>query len=235
MVWNTLEKKNVDMSTHDDAIQLLRQYSLSTLVEREIERQIISGEVTSGSKLNEVDIANLLRVSRGPVREALRSLEQVGLVYNEKNRGVFVRQISIEEADQIYEVRAALDGLIGKLAAERALPAQIKRLKKIIREMKALRNKKDPIAYFPLNIEFHEVLANMTNNKSLISNYRRITNELTLYRRETLVRNVENIEISTKDHEDIVNAIEKGDGNLAQKLLYDHVIESRNRLHKVLL
>jgi phosphonate utilization transcriptional regulator len=235
MVWNTLEKKNVDMSTHDDAIQLLRQYSLSTLVEREIERQIISGEVTSGSKLNEVDIANLLRVSRGPVREALRSLEQVGLVYNEKNRGVFVRQISIEEADQIYEVRAALDGLIGKLAAERALPAQIKRLKKIIREMKVLRNKKDPIAYFPLNIEFHEVLANMTNNKSLISNYRRITNELTLYRRETLVRNVENIEISTKDHEDIVNAIEKGDGNLAQKLLYDHVIESRNRLHKVLL
>jgi phosphonate utilization transcriptional regulator len=234
MVWNTLEKKNVDMNAHDDAIQLLRKYSLSTLVEREIERQIISGEITSGSKLNEVDIANLLHVSRGPVREALRSLEQVGLVYNEKNRGVFVRQISIEEADQIYEVRAALDGLIGRLAAERALPAQIKRLKKIIREMKASRNKKDPVAYFPLNIEFHEVLANMTNNKSLIANYRRITNELTLYRRETLVRNVENIEISTKDHEDIVRAIEKGDGNLAQKLLYDHVIDSRNRLHKVL-
>ena len=107
---NGLEGQGQDVSSTDQAIRLLREHSLSSLVERELERQIISGEIASGSKLNETDIAEELGVSRGPVREALRALEQVGLVYNEKNRGVFVRQISIEEADQIYEVRAALDG-----------------------------------------------------------------------------------------------------------------------------
>ena len=231
---NGLESQGQDVSSTDQAIRLLREHSLSTLVERELERQIISGEIASGSKLNETDIAEELGVSRGPVREALRALEQVGLVYNEKNRGVFVRQISIEEADQIYEVRAALDGLIGKLAAERILPEQIKRLKEIIHEMKASGVKNDPYAYFPLNIAFHETLANATNNKSLIANYKRITNELTLYRRETLVKNAANIQISTVDHEAIVDAVERGDANLAEKLLYEHVIESRNRFHQIM-
>ena len=69
-----------------------------------------------GAKLNEVDIATALGVSRGPVREAFRALEQAGLVRVEKNRGVFVRQVSLAEADEIYEVRAVLEELIGRLA-----------------------------------------------------------------------------------------------------------------------
>ena len=101
------------------AIELLREHSLVTLAQQELERRILSGEIASGAKLNEADMASLLGVSRGPVREAFRALSQAGLVRMEKNRGVFVRQVSIEEANEFYEVRAALEGLIGKLAARR--------------------------------------------------------------------------------------------------------------------
>src|SRR5215831_17391648 len=95
-------------------IAILRSNSLTALVQKEIERMILSGELTVGAKLNEVAVARRLGVSRGPVREAFRALEESGLVHQEKNRGVFVRQVSVEEAEEIYEVRAALDEWVGR-------------------------------------------------------------------------------------------------------------------------
>ena len=91
-------------------IALVQSSSLPALVQKEIERMILAGDFAAGAKLNEAAVAAMLGVSRGPVREAFRALEESGLVRLEKNRGVFVRQISVEEADEIYEVRAAVDG-----------------------------------------------------------------------------------------------------------------------------
>ena len=221
-------------NTHDAAIDVLREHSLTTLVQRELERQIISGELEAGTKLNEAEIAAELRVSRGPVREAFRALDQSGLVRTEKNRGVFVRQVSLEEAYEIYEVRAALDGLIGRLAAERILPEQLQRLREIVKRMHAASRALDPQAYFPLNIEFHAVLGEAAGNHALLQNYQRIVNELNLYRREVIARSAESIPASTKDHESIVNAVAKGDGALAGRLLFEHVLNGRDRLHRVL-
>ena len=78
-------------SPDSQAIELLQSHSLTTLVQREIERMILAGNLASGDKLNEAEIAIRLGVSRGPVREAFRALEEAGLVRTEKNRGVFVR------------------------------------------------------------------------------------------------------------------------------------------------
>ena len=221
-------------SPHGAAIELLQQHSLTTLVQRELERQIVSGELASGTKLNEADIAGELRVSRGPVREAFRALEQSGLVRTEKNRGVFVRQISLEEANEIYEVRAVLDGLIGRLAAS-AHPPRAGRARALDRQAHARRRPRARCRrLLPLNLEFHEVLAEAAGNRALLNNYRRVVNELNLYRRETLMRNAEYIPISTKDHEAIVNAVAKGDAALAERLLFEHVINSRERLRLAL-
>ena len=65
-------------------------------------------------------------------------------------------------------------------------------------------------------------------------NYRRVTNELTLFRRTTLEKNVSNIQISTKNHEQIVKAIESGDVDLSEKLLFDHVMDSKKLLYEAL-
>lgn len=214
------------------AIELVRQESLTSLVQREIERRIVAGELTPGSKLNEADLASAMGISRGPVREAFRALEQAGLVQTEKNRGVFVRQVSLEEANEIYEVRAALEAQIGRLAAQRAKPAHLERMRAIVKRMHAAGRKRDPDAYFPLNIEFHEVLAEAAANRALAVHYRRVVNELNLYRREAIQRNVDVIPVSTREHEAIVEAIAKGDAALAGRLLYDHVINSRSRLQR---
>jgi phosphonate utilization transcriptional regulator len=215
-------------------IDLLQSHSLTSLVQRELQRQIVGGELAAGSKLNEADIAAALRVSRGPVREAFRALEQSGLVRTEKNRGVFVRRVSLEEADQIYELRAALDGLIGKLAAQRIRPSQLQRLRDNVKRMHLAGRARDVEAYFPLNLEFHELLAEAAGNDALAQTYRRVVDELNLFRRETLARDTAHIPLSARDHEAIVNAVAKGDAALAERLLVEHVLDSRERLHAVL-
>ena len=220
------------------AIELLQQTSLTTLVQRELERRILGGELVPGAKLIEAEIAAELGVSRGPVREAFRALEQASLVRTEKNRGVFVRQVSLEEANEIYEVRAALEGLIGRLAARRIRPEQVDKIRAVVKKMHAVGRRGgqpgDAIAYYPLNVEFHGLLVEAARNRALQAYYRRIVNELDLYRRETIARSAENIPVSTRDHEAIVNAVAKGDEKLAERLLYEHVIESRERLHRAL-
>ena len=74
------------------------------MVQQEIERSILIGEYEPGSKLIEATLAFKLGVSRGPVREAFRMLEEAGLVRNEKNRGVFVRDIPMDEAIDIFDL-----------------------------------------------------------------------------------------------------------------------------------
>src|SRR5215211_1159253 len=109
-----MTSKSAGASAHSaSAIALLRTHSLATLAHRELERRILAGDLAAGAKLNEADVAAQLGISRGPVREAFRALEESGLVRVEKNRGVFVRQVSVEEADDIYDVRASLDEMIG--------------------------------------------------------------------------------------------------------------------------
>jgi len=216
------------------AIDLLRENSLAMLAQRELERRIVAGEIAVGAKLNEVDIANALGVSRGPVREAFRALDQAGLVRVEKNRGVFVRQVSLEEANEIYEVRAALEGLIGRLAAQRIDADEVDQLRAIVKKMLALDKSRKGDAYFALNVEFHEVLLRAARNGALATHYRRVVNELDLYRRETLLRGSENIPLSTREHEAIVHAVAKGDEKLAERLLTEHVLRSRERLHGAL-
>jgi phosphonate utilization transcriptional regulator len=216
-----------------DAITLLRSQSLTTLVQQELERLILSGELAPGEKLGEEELAERLNVSRGPVREAFRALDQAGLVRIEKNRGVSVRQVSVEEADEIYELRAGLDELIGRLAAERITDEQIGRLRKLITGMDKSAKEKNVDAYYPLNFEFHDLLASFTGNGTLLNAYRRIVNELHLFRRTTLALGDNSFPISIREHKEIVDALNKRDGNRAGRLLYRHAIESRSRLHQV--
>jgi phosphonate utilization transcriptional regulator len=224
----------VSSVAHASAIELLQSHSLTTLVQRELERRILAGELMPGDKLNEEFVAGEMNVSRGPVREAFRALESAGLVRTEKNRGVFVRQVSITEADEIYEVRAGLDELIGRLLAARLQPAQLAELRDLLKKMQQAARGRNVKEYYPLNVKFHDRLAELTGNATLVSHYRRLVNELHLYRRETLARGADAFPISTREHAEIVEALARRDGDRAGTLMYEHAMESRERLHAAL-
>ena len=212
-------------------IALVQSNSLPALVQKELERMILAGELAAGAKLNEASVADTLGVSRGPVREAFRALEESGLVRLEKNRGVFVRQISVAEANEIYEVRAALDEWTGRRLAQTATAENVRELRAFVERMDRAAAKDDVHAYWLLNLEFHDRLVSLAGNAKLLATYRRLVNELNLFRRQTLAQGG-TLPLSTREHRDIVDKIAAGNPASAGRALYDHVMASRERMHK---
>jgi len=212
-------------------IRVLQSNSLPTLVQRELERMILAGELPAGTKLNEATIAELLGVSRGPVREAFRALEESGLVRLEKNRGVFVRQIDIAEADEIYELRALLDEFVGRRVAQSARPDDVRDLQAVIERMDKAAAKHDLDAYHQANLAFHDRLVELAGNTKLLVMYRRLVNELSLYRRTTIAQ-AGALPLSSHQHHDIVEKIAAGKAAAAGRALYDHALGSRERMHE---
>jgi phosphonate utilization transcriptional regulator len=216
------------------AIALLQSSSLPALVQKELERMILAGDLPAGSKLSEAAIAELLGVSRGPVREAFRALEESGLVRLEKNRGVFVRQISVEEADEIYELRAVLDDFVGRRVAQSATPESVRDLQARVERMEKAAARNDIDAYHRANLEFHDRLVELAGNAKLLTTYRRLVNELNLFRRAALAQSG-TLPVSTREHRAIVERIAAGQAAAAGRALQEHVIASRERMHQTRL
>jgi len=215
----------------DRTIEVLRTHSLPGLVQQELTRMILAGEFPAGAKLNEADLAERLGVSRGPVREAFRALEESGLVRLEKNRGVFVREIAVEEADEIYELRAVLDEYAGRRLAQSITTADLKVLRTLVDRMDRAVSRHDLDAYHAANVEFHDSLVRLAGNGKLLATYRRLVNELHLYRRKALDQ-AGALPTSVREHHEILDKIEAGQSAAAGRALFDHVMGSRERMHR---
>ena len=212
-------------------ITLLKTSSLSSVVQSELERMILSGELPPGEKLTEVALATRLGVSRGPLREAFRMLEEAGLVRTEKNRGVFVRDLPVEEAVEIFELRAAMDELVGRRLAERITAAELKEIRAIVDRMERAVKTKDPHTYHLLNLGFHDRLVEMVGNGKLTAIYRKLIKELSLFRRLNLNEGGL-LPASVAEHRQIVKAIASGDAEVAGRAMFDHAMESKDRTIK---
>jgi phosphonate utilization transcriptional regulator len=212
-------------------IALLRSASLSSAAQQEIERMILAGEIAPGGKLTEAWLSQRLGISRGPIREAFRMLEEAGLVRQEKNRGVFVRDLPLEEAVEIYDLRAAMDEMVGRKLATSITPEQSKQARAIVDRMEAAARSGDVHTYHLLNLQFHDALVSFAGNRKLLAIYRKLVKELALFRR----RNLDDRSVlphSVAEHRQILRAIASGDAAAAGRAMYEHVIESKARMLK---
>jgi phosphonate utilization transcriptional regulator len=212
-------------------LELVQSNSLPMLVAREVERMILAGELSVGERVNESALAARFRVSRGPVREALRGLEESGLLRLEKNRGVFVREISLGEAVEIYDLREALDELVGRRLAKRFEEPARSAVHALLAQMDQAAAQGDAASYHMLNLRFHDTLVEATGNAKLIATYRRLIKELHLFRLKGLTAGG-GLPVSNDEHRAIVKAIEAGEADVAGKRMRDHVRASRKRMHK---
>jgi len=210
-------------------IQLLRSASLASAALQEIERMILTGELTPGAKLAEAWLSEKLGVSRGPIREAFRMLEEAGLVRQEKNRGVFVRDIPLDEAAEIYDLRAVMDEMVGRTLAANLAPEQSRRLKSALDQMEQAARASDADAYHLLNLQFHDLLVEFAGNRKMAAIYRKLVNELALFRRRNL-GGEQSLSHSLAEHRQIMKAIASGDAEAAGRAMYLHVMESKERM-----
>ena len=210
-------------------IALLQSNSLTMVVQQEIERAIRAGEDRPGAKLNEAALALGLGVSRGPVREAFRMLDEAGLVRTEKNRGVFVRDIPIDEAVEIYELRAAMEESVGRRLAQHMTVAQRQEAEAIVQAMEQAVVQRDANAYHLLNLQFHDRLVEMAGNRKLASVYRKLVKEIALFRRMNLA-DESLLPASAQAHWDLLRAIQSRNPEAAGRALFEHAMHSMARM-----
>ncbi|SFI47816.1 DNA-binding transcriptional regulator, GntR family [Bosea sp. OK403] len=213
----------------DSALQLRRNQSLTSIIRHELEQMIERGELSAGERLNENALAAKLGVSRGPIREACRGLEQSGLVNVIVNRGVFIRALDGREAAELYEIRAALYGLAGRLLAPIVTDQQIAILTGYVEEMDAAMAAGDLNSFYPGNLRFHEAIVEFGGNTRLAAECAAIHREMHLLRRRTLDM-PGRMATSNDEHRAILERIAARDPIGAEAALEEHVLISRSAL-----
>ena len=200
--------------------------TLADTVREELERRILDGELSAGEKLNEVALATALGVSRGTVREAIRTLSQSGLIDLVANRGAWVKKVSAEDVACLYELRRALFGLGCENAARSVAQGRagdlVARLDANIEAMRHAAQARDSAVYYALNIEFHATLMDAAGNPHAEAAYRGCVRKAHLFRRRGLSRPA-NLTRSIGEHGEILDAVRAGDADRAAESARRHV------------
>ncbi len=195
----------------------------------QLQQLIYGGEIAPGERLNEAALALRMGTSRGPIREAIRMLTGIGLVVAVPNRGVFVRQISVREMLEIYELRALLFGHAAQQAAEHLSDADRLEFEQLLAGMDAACDAGDGQRYYVLNLRFHALLVAQWPNQRAQQAYEDHAKELHLYRRRYFNATI-NMRRSNNEHRRIFEAIATGAKDRANKLAQAHVLQGRQRL-----
>jgi DNA-binding GntR family transcriptional regulator len=202
----------------------LHKSLVRTIVE-DIEERIVQGELKPGERLVELVMCKMLDVSRSPLREAFRILEDQGFLVNRARKGVFVSTLTKKEAIDIYTIRASLESLATFLAVQAEGERLSTRLRSVQRKMADAVGRGDLDAYTEYNSRFHDEIILSCGNDLLIEMLRRFNRQTARYR--AMIRSTKGRpEESVKKHEELIKSIESGDAALAEMISRESILHN---------
>ncbi|HEX9463593.1 MAG TPA: GntR family transcriptional regulator [Alphaproteobacteria bacterium] len=186
--------------------------------------RIVDGSLAAGSFIDEPALADELEVSRTPVREALKALAMEGLVDIFPNQGSYVAKITAEDARELIELLALLEGFAGALACQRGSDEMLKSLTRMHEDMVQAYRQGDKPTYFKLNQRIHDEIVAAARNKHLIDVHRRCTRRL---RRIRYLSNLQKAawERSVADHGAMLQALTARDATATRRIMTDHAAD----------
>ncbi|WP_029165438.1 GntR family transcriptional regulator [Aminiphilus circumscriptus] len=210
----------METSIHSEGIQ--HKSLVETIVEN-VEARILRGELKPGERLIEQAMCNQLQVSRSPLREAFRILENRGFLVNKARKGVFVSELSKKDAIDVYTIRANLESLAIYLAVKNDDGTLADRLQEINQKMLFFAEKGDAWNYAKCNQEFHSFLINSCNNQRLIG-ILEVFNKQTIRYRSEVMLSAGKMQDSIKKHEILIDSIRKKDAEQAEKIRKESIL-----------
>lgn len=187
-----------------------------------LEEEIFLGKLQPGTRLDEKLLAERFNVSRTPVREALWHLASSGLVDIRRHQGAIVRQLTLIELVEMFQVMAELEGLCARLAARRMSLGERKELRQTLKAGEKHIAEQDHEGFFLANNDFHEAIFVGSKNNFLQQESRALRARVNPYRRY-ITYQPGRMGKSQTEHEAIVDAIDAGDSDKAQLLMRNHV------------
>jgi DNA-binding GntR family transcriptional regulator len=215
------------------AVGPLKRVRLVDEAARALREAILTGELESGTRLRQVQLAARLGISRTPLREALMKLEQEGLIDLLPGLGLRVIPLNLEEAVELYDLREVLDGLAARLAAQRVTKQGLRELERHLTRMKECQVRQDTHAWFSAHVAFHDQIFRASGNGRLraLSSLVR----LSIQRFHPVLLTTPNrLGDAGREHREIWEAIRVHDPDASERLARAHVVHAKEIVLKVI-
>jgi DNA-binding GntR family transcriptional regulator len=195
---------------------------LRDVVFKTLREAILRGDLKPGERLMELQLAAKLGVSRTPIREAIRMLEQEGLAVTIPRRGAEVARMTLKDMEDVLEIREALDELAVQIACTRITQEQLDRLRKVKEEFELCTRGSDVKKIAQADVAFHDVIYEATGNPKLVSMLSNLREQIYRYRVEYL-KDSRNYPVLIREHETILEALRARDKERATAAMQEHV------------
>ncbi|QDW61263.1 GntR family transcriptional regulator [Oerskovia sp. KBS0722] len=207
----------------DEPLAVVRRQSGARSVYDLLRQRIIDGTLAADARLTEPVLSAQLGVSRTPVREALRLLQAEALVVEQPTGGVRVAPLAVTDLHRVYDVRARLEGLLARDACERARPADVARLSRLVDLMDAVRDHEDEV--LRIGAQFHGEIATLADNRWCSELLRQIRGHVDRYRSLSARERVGTTD-HVDEHREVASAIASGDPDAAERAMREHIERS---------
>jgi DNA-binding GntR family transcriptional regulator len=197
-----------------------------------LRQSILQGDLAPGERLRSDALANDLKVSRTPVREALRRLEAEGLI-ERSGSGLIVREFSEQDLTELFYVREALEGMAARLAAENATPREIGEIRELLDDMETLGQRGELVALRALTADYHRLVGRAAHNGRLLQSLEHLLAHVRQMQTSTLLNIQGRAAEALKEHRDLLQALEARDSERAEKIARAHrrkTLELRRQL-----
>jgi DNA-binding GntR family transcriptional regulator len=195
-------------------------------VYRVLKNKILDYRLRPAQRITEIQVAEDLRVSRTPAREALRRLGQEGWLTLVPHQGYYVRAFTTREVDEIYDLRVAVERHTARLAAESGNRGVLAQLSEQWARIAGDSQRTDPLMWLQADEEFHRTIAEATRNRELVRTLQRINERIRIIRRIDYSR-AERTVLTAQEHLRILDRIQARDGAVAADRMEQHILESK--------
>ncbi|MEE1279307.1 MAG: GntR family transcriptional regulator [Oscillospiraceae bacterium] len=205
--------------------------SLANQIFERLENDILTGKYQRGELLTEIKLSEILGVSRTPIREALRRLEQEHLI-EETSKGSLVLGITQEDLRDIYLIRQHIEGLAAFRAAQTITDEQLGELSEILDLQEFYAKRGDAVQIKGADHQFHELIYRYSGSNVIYNTLKPLHKKVQKYR-QVSVQNSARALVSVEEHREILNALAAHDAELAQKMMTEHVINAYSSIAKI--
>ena len=206
-----------------------RRSGLKQQAYAELKRQIVAGELPSGSVQSVRQLATRLEMSKTPVHAAIERLEADGLVTLAPQQGVVVREMSIQDIINHYEIRQALEPYVLRRISGRLTASQIGQLQENLEEVRRCASAKDSAALMKADTEFHQLLCGFVGNDEITRVMQQLRDKVQRVVFRVAEQFPERVTETYEEHRAIVEAIVAGDAEKAAQLMYEHLGQGLRR------
>ncbi|PWU48531.1 GntR family transcriptional regulator [Micromonospora globispora] len=207
-----------------EAVRIVGPPSMSQLAADAVRKMILSGRLQPGDRVVENQLTHQLGVSRPPLREALRVLEQEGLIVQQPRRGAIVVPITLHDVYEIFSLRDQLERMAVELGVPVRVPARLERCRTALRELEEAARAGDAATVTDRAFDFHLAVVGLAGHRRLEDAYRSLSLQMRLCMAMNQRARVpdEGLWGNVERHRTILEALERGDRQEVVELLADH-------------